>query len=107
MITTYPFAMNDEIRQEIVDTVQKCMKSGEPKVAIAAAACGAKLVSVNLGVFKQLASDQVQRHLSFDKEQTIEKAQKQKVLNSMSDEELEILEKMAERLGGVIDVEGT
>lgn len=63
----------------------------------------ANLQKVNLGVFKQLASDQVQRHLSFDR-QDEGKTEKQKVLEAMSDEELELLEKMAEKMGGSIPV---
>lgn len=107
MIATYPFAMDEEMRAKMVEAVKLCLKSGNPELMLAATSAGARLMAINLGTFKQLASDQVQRHLSFDKKQTLEQEKKQRVLDSMSDDELELLEKMADRLGGVIDVEGT
>lgn len=103
LITAYPYILDEPIRLRVTEIVRMGLQVPDIGVQLETVKIVANLQKVNLGVFKQLASDQVQRHLSFDR-QDEGKTEKQKVLEAMSDEELELLEKMAEKMGGSIPV---
>ncbi len=103
LITAYPFILDEKVRHDVMDIVKRAILMPNIEIQMEAVKLVTNLQKVNLGVFKQLASDQVQRHLSFDR-QDEGKTEKQKVLEAMSDEELELLEKMAEKMGGSIPV---
>ena len=105
LITAYPFIVDEGVRKQAMEAIREGLGFDSIMVRLQAAMAVAKMQKVNLDVFKQLASDQVQRHLAFDR-QDEGKTEKQKALESMSDEELEILERMAEKMGGSISIEG-
>lgn len=105
MVTRYPFIVDEDTRLAAMDAIREAVSEDQAiSVRLQGAAALASLLKVNLGVFRQLANDQFQRHLPFDKQASDIDAQKQAALDSMSDEELELLEKMAEKMGGSIEL---
>lgn len=103
MITAYPYILNEDLRRRAVEAVEKCLMSDSLTLQLQAAMVVAKLTSVNLSTFKQLASDQVQKHLSFDRVDPDSEA-KLKALDSLTDEELDVLQKVADRAGGSVPI---
>lgn len=103
MVTRFPWRVDEEMRDEALDAVRTCLNAESPSLRLAAAALAVKMTQVNASVQKGIASDQVQRHLSFDKKDDVQAA-KFAALESMSDEELLVLENLANRAGGSIVV---
>lgn len=106
LITRFPYNLDDDMREKVVAAVKDALQDNVPiDVRLAAASVASRLTAVNLAVVKQLASDQVQRHLSFDRVDTSQ-SDKQKALESMSDEDLQKLTELADRMGGTIAIAG-
>lgn len=96
------FNADPDFRQAIVDTVSAGLKHWDADVNLKAASVGVRLVAVNASVLKSLASDQLQRHLTFEQKQ--EERTKVKALEDLTVEELEALEAVADKLGGKIEI---
>jgi hypothetical protein len=96
------FRADGDFRDLIVDAVRQGLGNPDPEVRLKAASVGVRLVSVNAGVLKSLASDQLQRHLTFEQRQ--DERRKEKALDEMSVEEIEALEKLCQRMGGKIEI---
>lgn len=102
MVTRFPWRVDEEMRDGVINAVKECLQ-GPPSLRLAAAGLAVKMTQVNASVQKGIATDQVQRHLSFDKKDDVQAA-KFAALESMSDEELLVLENLANRAGGSIVV---
>lgn len=104
LICQYPYIINQDARLSAVDAVQEALNSDSLKTKLQGALVLSQLQKVNLAVFKQLASDQVQRHLYFDRKEDVSAAKKREALDGMTDEELEALQKLSDKMGGAIDL---
>lgn len=74
-----------------------------PSVQLAAAKLVSECLKVNVSVVRAIATDQVQRHASFDKQDEAQAAKFQ-ALEQMTDEELEVLEKLSIKAGGTLPI---
>lgn len=103
MMTSYPFGIPDDAREMAVDVAMDAMKSESHKIATAGAGLIAAFLKVNTAAMRAVATDQLQRHIGFDKVDVVH-TQKMAALESMSDEELEMLEKVSVKMGGAVPI---
>lgn len=103
MLARFPFGIADDRRDEAVRVASECMNNDSVMVRLAGANLIAKLMSVNVAVVRTIATDQVQRHVSFDKKDEVI-ASKFSALESMTDEELDALESLSRKAGGIIPI---
>lgn len=104
MLARFPFGISEESRDEAVKVASQCMSNGDSvMVRLAGANLIAKLMSVNVSVVRTIATDQVQRHVSFDKKDEI-LASKFSALEDMTDEELDALESLSRKAGGILPI---
>lgn len=103
MLARFPFGIPEDSRDEAVKVASRCMGEDSVMVRLAGANLLAKLMSVNVSVVRTIATDQVQRHVSFDKKDEV-LASKFSALEDMTDEELDALESLSRKAGGVLPI---